>query len=231
MGRIVHFVVAILLTAAVISTVAAAGRGGGLADAINSGDIAAVRALIKSGADVNQRSGDGSTALLWAAHTSHVEIARALIAAKAAVDTPNDFGVTPLLEASRNGDSPMVHLLLRSGADPKRTHPEGETPLLSAARAGSVAAVRLLLARGANINVKNGDDASAAMVAIYNDRFDVAAALIELGSDVKDGSLYVAAEMRDATTDQFVRRVASPARQSQHQNGSRPHADAAGARC
>lgn len=70
MGRIVHFVVAILLTAAVISTVAAAGRGGGLADAINSGDIAAVRALIKSGADVNQRSGDGSTALLWAAHTS-----------------------------------------------------------------------------------------------------------------------------------------------------------------
>jgi ankyrin repeat protein len=32
----------------------------------------------------------------------------------------------------------------------------------------------------------------------------VAATLIELGSDVKDGSLYVAAEMRDATTDQFA---------------------------
>jgi ankyrin repeat protein len=42
------------------------------------------------------------------------------------------------------------------------------------------------------------------MVAIYNDRFDVAATLIELGSDVKDGSLYVAVEMRDATTDQFA---------------------------
>ena len=281
-----RYSVAVLLTAAVISTVAAAGRGGGLVDAINSGDVTAVRALIKSGADVNQRSGDGSTALLWAAHNSNVEIARALIAAKAAVDTPNDFGVTPLLEASRNGDAAMVDLLLRSGADPKRSHPEGETPLLSAARAGSVPAVRLLLARGAdvnaaetfqqttalmwaaaeghtdvvdlllesgadpnrqghdhhsrptrhnadhptggftalmfaarngdeamvrrlvargaNINLKNGDDASAAMVAIYNDRFDVAATLIELGSDVKDGSLYVAAEMRDATTDQFA---------------------------
>ena len=285
MGRIVHLVVAVLSTAAVISTVAAAGRGDALAAAIESGDVAAVQALIKSGADVNQRSGDGSTALLWAAHTSNVEIARALIAAKAVVDTPNDFGVTPLLEASRNGDAPMVDLLLRSGADPKRAHPEGETPLLSASRAGSVAAVRLLLARGAdvnaveafqqttalmwaaaeghtdvvdlllesgadpnrqghitslttrhnadhptggftalmfaarngdetmvrrllargaNINAKNGDDASAAMVAIYNDRFDVAATLIELGSDVKDGSLYVAAEMRDATTDQFA---------------------------
>jgi len=280
-----RYSVAVVLIAAVITTVAAAGRGGGLVDAINSGDVSAVRALIKSGADVNQRSGDGSTALLWAAHNSNVEIAGALIAAKAAVDTPNDFGVTPLLEASRNGDAAMVDLLLRAGADPKRTHPEGETPLLSASRAGSVPAVRLLLARGADvnsaeafqqttplmwaaaeghsdvvdlllesgadpnrqgrittlatrhnadhptggftalmfaarngddtmvrrlvargasINVKNGDDASAAMVAIYNDRFDVAATLIELGSDVKDGSLYVAAEMRDATTDQFA---------------------------
>ena len=42
------------------------------------------------------------------------------------------------------------------------------------------------------------------MIAIYNDRFDVAATLIELGSDVNDGSLYVAVEMRDATTDQFA---------------------------
>jgi len=284
-GRVNRYSVAVLLTAAVITTVAVAGRGGGLVDAINSGDVTAVRALIKSGADVNQRSGDGSTALLWAAHHSNVEIARALIAAKAAVDTPNDFGVTPLLEASRNGDAAMVDLLLRSGADPKRSHPEGDSPLLSAARAGSVPAVRLLLARGAdvnaaetfqqttalmwaaaeghtdvvdlllesgadpnrqgqittletrhnadhptggftalmfaarngdetmvrrllargaNINLKNGDGASAAMTAIYNDRFDTAAALIELGSDVKDGSLYVAAEMRDATTDQFA---------------------------
>jgi ankyrin repeat protein len=58
--------------------------------------------------------------------------------------------------------------------------------------------------RCANINLKNGDSASAAMVAIYNDRFDVAKTLIELGSDVNDGSLYVAVEMRDATTDQFA---------------------------
>ena len=280
-----YSVVSAVLTAAVISTVAAAGRDGSLINAVSGGDVNAVRTLLTSGADVNQRAGDGSTALLSAVHNSNIEIARVLIAAKAAVDTPNDFGVTPLLEASRNGDAPMVDLLLRSGADPKRAHPEGETPLLSASRAGSVAAVRLLLARGvdvnaaeafqhttalmwaaaeghtdvvdlllesgadpnrqgrittlttrhnadhptggftalmfaarngdeamvrrlvargASINLKNGDDASAAMVAIYNDRFDVAATLIELGSDVKDGSLYVAAEMRDATTDQFA---------------------------
>jgi ankyrin repeat protein len=285
MGRVTQGLLSAVLVGGVIATVAAAGGDGDLAKAINAGDVQSVRALIKSGTDVNAKSGDGSTPLLWAAHTSNLDIARALVAAKAAVDTPNDFGVTPLLEASRNGDAPMVELLLRAGADPKRAHPEGETPLLSASRAGSVPVVKLLLARGvdvnhaeqfqqttalmwaaaeghldvvdllleaganpnlkghvtslterhnadhptggftalmfaardgddamvrhlvahgANLNLKNGDDASAAMTAIYNDRFDVAATLIELGSDAKDGSLYVAVEMRDATTDQFA---------------------------
>jgi ankyrin repeat protein len=64
--------------------------------------------------------------------------------------------------------------------------------------------VRRLVAGGADVNRKNGDGASAAMIAIYNDRFDLAATLIELGSDANDGSLYIATEMRDATTDQFA---------------------------
>jgi ankyrin repeat protein len=285
MGRIGHVFLGALVTALVVATVTAAGGDAVLSKAVSDGDLQGVRALLKSGADVNARAGDGSTPLLWAAHASNVEIARALVAAKADVEAANDFGVTPLLEASRNGDAPMVDLLLRAGADPRKAHPEGETPLLGAARAGSVAAVRLLLARGAdvnaaetsqhttplmwaaaeghlevvdllleagadpdtqgrvtslaarhnadhptggftalmfaarngneamvrrllsrgaNVNLKNGDGASAAMTAIYNDRFDVAATLIDAGSDPKDGSLYVAVEMRDATTDQFA---------------------------
>ena len=38
------------------------------------------------------------------------------------------------------------------------------------------------------------------MIAIVNDRYDLAATLVELGADVNDGSLYHAVEMRDATT-------------------------------
>ena len=48
------------------------------------------------------------------------------------------------------------------------------------------------------------DGASAAVVAVYNDRYDLAATLWELGADVNDGSLYVAVEMRESTTDQFA---------------------------
>jgi ankyrin repeat protein len=100
--------------------VAIAGAAGdsALTKAARAGDVQAVRALIKSGADVNAKSGDGSTPLLWAASSSSHEIATVLIAAKATGDTPNDFGVTPLLHASRIGDAAMVDLLLKAGASP-----------------------------------------------------------------------------------------------------------------
>jgi ankyrin repeat protein len=120
--------------------------------------------------------------------------------------------------ASAERQLDVVDLLLEAGADVNRQahitslterhnadHPTGGfTALMWAARNGDEAMVRRLVARAANVNLKNGDGASAAMVAMYNDRFDVAARLIELGSDVNDGSLYVAVEMRDATTDQFA---------------------------
>ena len=256
-----------------------------VADAARRGDIEAARALLKQGADVNVKSGDGSTPLLWAADGGEHEIARVLIAAKSKVDVTTDLGVTPLLQASRVGDAVMVDLLLRAGANPSLAHPDGETPLMAASKSGSIAAVRTLLARGArvndtdkfqnstalmraaaeghvdvagllleagadpnkqarvtsistrknadhptggfsalmwaarngneamvrrlakggaNLNLKNGDEASAMMIAIWNDRFDMAATLAELGADVNDGSLYVAVEMRDSSTDQFA---------------------------
>jgi ankyrin repeat protein len=43
------------------------------------------------------------------------------------------------------------------------------------------------------------------MIAIVNDRYDLAATLVDLGADVNDGSLYHAVEMRDATTDWYAR--------------------------
>ena len=142
-----------LVAAVVLATVAGASGDGPLAKAVKAGDLQAVRALVKSGADVNARSGDGSTPAALGRRTTPASRSRARSSrARAAVDAANDFGVTPLLHASRTGDAAMVDVLLRAGADPARAHPEGETPLLAAARAGSVPAVRLLLARGVDVN-------------------------------------------------------------------------------
>jgi ankyrin repeat protein len=70
-----------------------------------------------------------------------------------------------------------------------------------AARDGDEAMIRLLTDKGANINVRNGDLSTPMMLAIVNDRFDIAQQLLELGADANDGSLYFVTEMRDATTD------------------------------
>ena len=119
-----------------------------VADAAKADDLPAVRKLIKEHADVNTPANDGSTALLWAAYHSDVEMTKALLAAGAAVDAANHYGVTPLLQASRNGDVEVMRALLDAGADPTRWHPEGETPLMAASRTGHVDAVKLLLSQG-----------------------------------------------------------------------------------
>lgn len=258
-----------------------------IADAARVGDAAEVRALIAAGADVGAAEPDGTTALLWAAYQSDLEIVEALLAAGADPNAANDFGVTPLLQASRYGDAAVIEALLAAGADVAATHAGSEPPLLAAARAGSVEAVTLLLAhgsdpnaveplqeqtalmwaadeghlevvdtllsagadpnmrarettltersinsdfptggftalmfavrdgdetvakrlleRGANPTLRNGDGATATIIAIVNDRFDFAAELVELGADPDDGSLYHAVVMRDATTDWLAR--------------------------
>ena len=70
-----------------------------------------------------------------------------------------------------------------------------------AARNGHEDAVTALIKGGADPKVTNGDGLTATMVAIVNDRFDLAAKMVELGADANDGSLYFAVDMHDATTD------------------------------
>jgi ankyrin repeat protein len=148
--------------------------------------VPAVRLLLARGVDVNAvETYQETTALMWAAAENHLDVVDLLI--EAGADVNRRAHVTALTD--------------RKNAD----HPTGGfTPLMWAARAGNETMVRRLVSRGADVNLKNGDGASAAMIAIYNDYFDVAATLIELGSDVNDGSLYMAVELRDATTDQFA---------------------------
>ena len=151
-----------------------------------AGSIQAVRLFLDHGVDVNKTdSYQHETALMWAAAENHLDV----------VDTLLKAGANPNIQAH------VTSLTERKNAD----HPTGGfTALMWAARNGYEDVVRRIVQGGADLNLKNGDGASAAMIAIYNDRFDVAKVLWDLGSDVNDGSLYTAVEMRDSTTDQFA---------------------------
>src|SRR5438874_3270701 len=81
-------------------------------DAARADNTAAVRKLISEHGEVNGAAADGSSALLWAAYHSNLEMTKALLAAGAVADSGNRYGVTPLLQASRNGDVEIMRALV-----------------------------------------------------------------------------------------------------------------------
>jgi uncharacterized protein len=153
-------------------------------DAAKADDLTAVRKLIKDHADLNAVAPDGSSALLWAAYHSNVEMTKALLTAGAPVDAANRYGVTPLLQASRNGDVEVMRALLDGGADPTRWHAEGETPLMAASRTGRVDAVQLLLSKGSFVNAADPfQEQTALMWASAEGHLDVVKTLLAAGAD------------------------------------------------
>ncbi len=187
-----------------------------LLQASRTGDAALIGILLKAGADVAAAHPDGETALMAASRTGHMDAVKLLLEAGANANTADAYQQeTPLMWAAAEGHAEVVKTLLTAGADANRKahvtgiderkhgdHPTGGfTALMFAARNGHEDAVTALLKGGADPKATNGDGLSATMVAIVNDRFDLAAKMIELGADANDGSLYFAVDMHDATTD------------------------------
>jgi len=190
-----------------------------LLDASRTGDAEMMDVLVKAGADPKRSHPEGETPLMAASRSGSIAAVRLLLQRGVDVNATDTFQKqTALMWSSAEGHLDVVDALLKAGSNPnlkahvtsitKRQnadHPTGGfTALMWAARNGHEEVVRRLVQGGADVNSKNGDGASATMVALYNDRFDMAALLVELGSDVDDGSLYTAVEMRESTTDQFA---------------------------
>ncbi len=174
-------VVALLVT----NGLNAASADVGLVNAVKEGNLAAVRALIEKGLNVNAAEVDSTTPLHWAAHGNHVDIAGLLIGAGADVNAANRYGVRPLSLACINGNRAMIERLLRAGADPNTAMAEGETALMTAARTGRVDAVEVLLDSGAEVNAtERWRGQTALMWAAAEGHPEVIQALVERGADV-----------------------------------------------
>jgi uncharacterized protein len=156
-----------------------------VADAAMKGDLAAVRALLKQGADVNAPQGDGMTALHWAAHKDHQEMVQTLLYGGAKPGASLRInGMTPLFFAGQNGNPNTVDMLLKAGADANAALKNGATALMYAARAGNAAAINRLLEAGANPNVREtGRGETALMFAAASNRADAVKTLLAHGAD------------------------------------------------
>jgi ankyrin repeat protein len=177
---------AVLSVCGVLALGAAAPAEAPVADAAMRGDVAAVRALIDRGADVNAAQGDGMTALHWAGETGTAEMARMLLAAGANLEARTRIGdLTPLLIAAEAGNGPVVGVLVESGADVEaRSTVGGGTALHYASESGDVASVRALLQHGADPNVRQLEwEQTPLIYAASKNRVEVIRTLLEAGAD------------------------------------------------
>ena len=107
-------------------------------------------------------SGDGFTALHFAAFWGGVEVARLLLDRGAEVDAHGRGWMTgtALHSAASNRDADVVEVLLAAGADPGARQSGGWTPLHGAAHNGDARTAGLLLAAGADPSACNDDGRS-----------------------------------------------------------------------
>jgi ankyrin repeat protein len=221
--------------AAVCAVLVASAAADRVTDAARRGDKAAVKQLLESGADVNGATGDGMTALHWAAQNGAVDLAKMLLFAGANVRATTRLGgYTPLLMAASNGDAAMIQTLVDGGANPAAANSNGTTPLMLAAVSGRVDAVAVLIQRGADVNAKeHARGETALMFAAANGRVEAIRVLTAHGGDVKATTrvLDVSAfskEMADAAGPPAPRSATASGTIARDAQGSAPASPRAG---
>jgi ankyrin repeat protein len=152
--------------------------------AAKGGDAAALRALLRQGADVNAPAADGTTALHWAVQRGDDEMVGLLLAAGARPGAANRYGMAPLQVAATVGNPRTVERLLEAGADANTANADGESALMLAARTGNPQVVRQLIAAGAQVDAREGwKGQTALMWAAAENNPAAMQVLLEAGAD------------------------------------------------
>ena len=107
-----------------------------LMSAALDGETDTVRDLLLHGVDVNARTREGRTALMFAVINMHAATVQTLLEFGADVNAQSDLGFTPLILAACSGDARIAQALLDRGADVSKTLRSGQTALSHATEHG-----------------------------------------------------------------------------------------------
>ena len=162
-----------------------------LPTAVQAGASKQALEMIRSGADVNQAQGDGSTPLLWAVNRQDYEVAQALLAKKANPNAVNEFGAMPLTEAARLNDDRLVKMLLDAGAKVDSANPDDETALMLAIKNGNLQMTETLVKAGANVNrIEKFHNQTPLIYAAAGGHIGIVKLLLSKDADVRPRALY-----------------------------------------
>ena len=133
------------------------------------GNMPAVRALLKSGVDVNVNFNLNCTPLHYAAEHGHTPVVKVLIEAGADVDKKGHCGSTSLHRAACKGHAPVITELIKAGADVNATDNDGYTPLHYATLNREEDCVAVLLAHGADVHKSTSSGYTAMTYAVQRE--------------------------------------------------------------
>jgi ankyrin repeat protein len=157
-----------------------------LYDATKARDVARVKTLVNSGADLNKRSPyDGP--LHVAARLGPPELVTALLDAGADIELTGYGGIRPLHAAVLAGQNKIVSMLLARGAKVDALDNVGRAPLMTfmSGEVGDVGVLKILLAAGADPNLIDGAAHLYALhYAAMQGRIDETTLLVAGGADV-----------------------------------------------
>jgi len=141
-------------------------------DAVNEGDIGAIKQHLSAGANVNEKDEDGYTPLRYAVSR---EVAELLIANGADVNVQDNDGWT-LLHTPSDFLVPVAELLIEKGAKIDAKANDGSTPLFIALVQGENKFANLLIEKGADVR-------GIPLIHVENSS-EITKILIDAGADV-----------------------------------------------
>ncbi|MBI5918441.1 MAG: ankyrin repeat domain-containing protein [Nitrosomonadales bacterium] len=149
-----------------------------LFEAVNNGDVAALRAILASGAYAQACDAEGNSLLMLAAQRGDLPMVRALLDAGANVNAVDGAGWSALTRAVYNptlkqGFPEVVQALIDAGAALETPIGYGVRPLMLAAGYGETAVVEVLLAAGADVLARNEGGYTALMMVTQKNYVDV----------------------------------------------------------
>jgi ankyrin repeat protein len=150
--------------------------------AADEGNLPAIKLLVERGADINIKSFEGATPLLFAIENSDLVTAAYLLDLGADPDISPYEGYGALISAVRYDDINMAEYLIRSGANINITDKEGRTPLMHAVGLGYLMMTDLLIYYGANVLEEDDEGKTAFMIAAYMGYKDIAQLLLNAGA-------------------------------------------------
>jgi len=140
--------------------------------------------LLKEGASVTARDRFGSTALLIAARSGHVEAIEFLLAQGSDIEHVNLAGSSALLRAVTANRKKTARYLLKAGANPDKANVKKISPLVAASYNGSRRLVKQLLKAGANPSQTDASGKGPAVYAAGKGYTDILKLLLDADADV-----------------------------------------------